>query len=90
MTSSYRKGADFERRVKARLEEQGYTVFRSAGSHTLVDLIAFKEDGKVLFVQCKGGKRGMTKAQIEEFRVFAERFGCTAMLALRGMKFEQA
>lgn len=87
--TAYKKGADFERRVKARLEEQGYTVFRSAGSHTLVDLIAFNEEGKVLFVQCKGGKRGMTKQQVVEFKEFAERFNCAPVLALRGMKFEQ-
>ena len=30
---SYRKGANFERKVKKTFEEKGYTVIRSAGSH---------------------------------------------------------
>ena len=30
---SYRKGANFERKVKKIFEEKGYTVIRSAGSH---------------------------------------------------------
>lgn len=38
--TAYRRGADFERRVKQRLEEQGWTVFRTAGSHSPADLVA--------------------------------------------------
>ena len=40
----YRNGANFERRVKQRLEEQGWTVFRTAGSHSPCDLIALAPD----------------------------------------------
>lgn len=42
MTSQYRRGADFERKVKAALEAQGAVyVVRAAGSHGPADLIAF-------------------------------------------------
>ena len=37
---NYVNGANFERRIKARLEADGYTCFRTAGSHTPCDLIA--------------------------------------------------
>lgn len=50
--TNYQRGAIFERRVKARLEACGYFVLRSAGSHSPVDLCAFKPEGWPLFVQC--------------------------------------
>lgn len=50
----YRKGANFERRVKADLERRGYYAVRAAGSHTKIDVFAVK--GEIaLFVQCKTG-----------------------------------
>jgi Holliday junction resolvase len=50
--SQYRRGADFERRLKKHLEALGYFVVRSAGSKGLVDLVAFGPEG-VYFIQCK-------------------------------------
>lgn len=54
MTSHYAHGAVFERTVRHALEEDGYSVLRSAGSKgdSKVDLVAFKP-GQILFVQCK-------------------------------------
>jgi Holliday junction resolvase len=48
----YRQGATFERKIMVLLADHGYVVFRSAGSHGVADVIAFKP-GEVLFVQCK-------------------------------------
>lgn len=48
----YKKGRDFEYRVKRHLEKCGYTVIRSYASKTPADLTAIR-DGGVLFVQCK-------------------------------------
>lgn len=50
--SNYRVGADLERRVQTRLEDDGYVTLRSAGSKTPVDIAAFKV-GQTLFVQVK-------------------------------------
>lgn len=50
--SNYRRGAAFELRVAKALEEDGYFVVRSAGSHGAADLVALKL-GEVLLVQCK-------------------------------------
>jgi Holliday junction resolvase len=52
VTNNYARGAEFERRTKRHLETNGYTVMRSAGSHSLVDLIALKP-GQTVLVQCK-------------------------------------
>lgn len=48
----YTSGRYFEYRVRNYLHNLGWTVFRSAGSHTMADLVALKP-GKVLLVQCK-------------------------------------
>ena len=49
----YRKGANFERKVKKIFEEHGFTVVRSAGSHSDADLLV-KELG--ISIQCKAIK----------------------------------
>jgi Holliday junction resolvase len=55
--SPYRKGARYEYYVKRLLEEKGYLVFRTAGSHGPFDLIAFDGQNKViLLVQVKKSK----------------------------------
>jgi len=49
---NYISGRNFEYKVKKYLEENGYLVFRSAGSHSIADLIAIcKTD--TLLIQCK-------------------------------------
>ena len=48
----YASGRDFEYRVRDDLIARGYFVARSAGSKTVVDLLALKQ-GRVLLVQCK-------------------------------------
>ena len=50
--SRYSVGANFERTVKKKLEKENWYVLRSAGSHSIVDLVCFR-DGEVRLVQCK-------------------------------------
>jgi Holliday junction resolvase len=38
------------------LREWGWEVFRTAGSHTHTDILAFKKDHKPLWVQCKASE----------------------------------
>ena len=40
--SNYRRGRSYEYRIKKKLEKEGWLVIRSAGSHSLFDLIAIK------------------------------------------------
>jgi Holliday junction resolvase len=49
----YSRGADFERKVKADLQANGYFVVRAAGSHGPVDLTAQAPGPIVAWVQCK-------------------------------------
>jgi len=48
-----RMGTRFEYRVQSYLEKLGWFVIRSSGSHTSVDIVAFKVSQKPLLVQCK-------------------------------------
>lgn len=55
--TNYARGASFERLVKKDLEDAGYLVIRAAGSHGIMDLVAFKakwpEPGSIWFIQAK-------------------------------------
>lgn len=89
----YANGANFERRVAERLREQGWTVFRVAGSHTPADLIAvwpFKilemTGSRVGLVQCKGGVSTLGPTARREFSEYASALGADAILAERGLK----
>ena len=50
--SKYSIGANFERACKKKLEKENWYVLRSAGSHSIVDLVCFR-GGEVRLVQCK-------------------------------------
>jgi Holliday junction resolvase len=47
----YHKGRRFEYQFKKWLEEKGYLVLRTAGSHGFADLIAIGKQGEVIFFQ---------------------------------------
>jgi len=81
--TAYRRGAELERDVKRRLEAKGWFCVRSAGSKSPVDIVAVKPDARPLFVQVKGGKRGMTRAELLEFRDFCDEKNATGLLVER-------
>lgn len=41
--TNYEKGRAYEYRVKKKLEDEGWTVLRSAGSHGFADLVAIRQ-----------------------------------------------
>lgn len=53
----YARGAAAEREYMRILEDQGYYVTRSAGSHACADLLACR-DGRILLVQVKTDRAG--------------------------------
>lgn len=64
MTTPYRRGADFERKVRQMLQERGYLCWRVAGSKGEggVDLIAFSQHAAQMgpgwfLIQCKKSRR---------------------------------
>ena len=61
---NYRKGADFERKIANKLRAKGYLVIRSAGTKSLVDLVALDlKVGKIMLIQLKNYK--LTKPEFE-------------------------
>lgn len=50
--TNYRNGYIFELATMEHLQNEGYWVTRSAGSHSCVDVIGIKE-GQIVLVQCK-------------------------------------
>jgi len=91
----YKVGYTLERDVKIALEQEGYTVFRSAGSHSFADLIAIKADESsfgidethyypnVKLVQCKRHKNLMTRNELKTFRDQCFDLECDAVIAWR-------
>lgn len=92
----YKVGRSLEYAVKKALEQDGYTVFRSAGSHSQADLIAIRPDEWlqpndssitkypfVQLVQCKRHRNLMTRKELKEFYDFANNLACIATIAWR-------
>ena len=75
----YTKGADYERELKKRCEEQGYYVVRSAGSHGVADLVALSRCS-VILIQCKSGKTGPKKEDFEKLENTAQAIGALAYM----------
>jgi Holliday junction resolvase len=68
MTTHYEKGRKFEWAVMADLTADGYEVFRMAGSHSPIDVLAMKP-GQVLLIQCKLGGKMKPEDRIELLRL---------------------
>ncbi len=77
---SYEKGRRAEYRVKAYLENLGYWVTRSAGSHG-VDLVAIRKGWVTLLVSVKAGKARETLKEREALKEVRERTGAVVRLA---------
>lgn len=76
---NYVSGRRFEYKVKKHLEENGYLVFRSAGSHSIADLIAISK-GDTLLIQCKHyGK--MPLKELANLIHYARKYDCVPMHA---------
>lgn len=91
----YKVGYALERDVKIALEQEGFTVFRSAGSHSFADLIAIKADSssfgideidyhpEVKLIQCKRHKNLMTRNELKTFEKQCSDLECGAVIAWR-------
>lgn len=55
--TNYEKGRRGEYEVKAMLEKQGWQVYRTAGSHSAVDLVCLRDGNKPLLIQVKRGRK---------------------------------
>jgi len=85
MNNNYRRGYNFELRVKRSLEKRGFFVVRSSGSHGPADLLAVSKDGKVLAVQCKLDGY-LPPKEFRKLLVLAARYPVTPYLASKNEK----
>lgn len=80
----YTQGADFERKVKVFLltEKKAYFVIRSAGSRSIVDLLAFWDDKSIKpwMIQVKKSGR-ISLENKKELKSLASTTNCNAYLA---------
>lgn len=82
----YRRGRDFEYRVRDELLARGYYVIRAAGSKGAVDLVALHTSEPTLFVQCKRDGR-LPGAEAAKLRALARMYRARPVHA-RGPKVE--
>ena len=82
------KGSRLERELFHIFHQAGWQPIHVAGSGSATieaaDLVAGKK-GRVLAIECKSGKKAryITKKQIEELKIFSEKFGAEPWLAAR-------
>jgi Holliday junction resolvase len=87
---NYVNGRAFEYRIKKEYEAMGYLVFRTAGSHSPADLIAFPKmsdwfTGKGIsavpvLIQCKATKKVYLPGDLEQLKKIAVDYGSKAVL----------
>jgi len=90
---NYRRGYNFERKVRQYLETLGYFTMRSSGSHTPVDVIALprcsrapdKFEGAPLLVQCKTDSALSKKESIELYNLALD-FGSMPIMASKNSR----
>ena len=63
MNKNYVRGRNFEYEIKRILENQGYYVVRSSGSHSKIDICAIN-DKEVLLIQAKRSKKSISDRSI--------------------------
>jgi len=86
--SYYRRGYVLEMDVMKQLEEQGFYVVRSAGSHRLCDLIAAMTNDKPLCIQCKKTSKPnqlprISRKELEALKRLEKNYNVKVLLALR-------
>lgn len=56
MIKTYRKGAEYERKIAKEAREDGKIAFRSAGSHSPIDVCIVDHENRMIFlIQAKTG-----------------------------------
>jgi Holliday junction resolvase len=83
MSRNYERGVKLEYRVKKFYEDLGYFVVRSAGSHSIADLVVIGY-GKVYLVQCKAMPVNKIKrSEVLELIKTCEKYGAIPVLVYK-------
>jgi len=69
VNKNYQKGTRYERKLVNESREEGKIAFRSAGSHSPIDVVIIDtKNMKIWLYQCKKGKHNLTKKMVEKFK----------------------
>ena len=82
MTTNYKRGYEFERKVRIDMEGHGYIAIRSPSSRTPADVYCIGV-GKLVFIQCKRDGTLLPK-EWNKFLAYCESVGATPILAMVG------
>tara|TARA_Y100000310_G_scaffold159030_1_gene158458 strand:- start:5086 stop:5337 length:252 start_codon:yes stop_codon:yes gene_type:complete len=75
MNKAYQKGARFERKLVNAARKKGFIAFRSAGSHSKVDVVIINPiKKKISFIQAKKGKSFLKKSEQQEFEDMSDEY----------------
>ena len=75
MNKKYEKGVRFERKLVNEAKAQGKIAFRSAGSHSQIDVCIIDTNKKEIeFIQAKTGKAKLTKKEEKELMDFSDKY----------------
>ena len=77
--TNYTRGRAIEYRVKNHLEGRGYYVFRTAGSHSLFDLLAFRSD-VIRLIQVKSEKHRISAFEKAEMQSWLNTHQCNPLI----------
>jgi Holliday junction resolvase len=77
LVTQYARGRAYEYRCMELLKREGWTVGRSAASHSPVDIFAAKE-GRIILIQVKSGKARVKTEELRELVKWAVAFNADA------------
>ena len=73
----YRKGANNERQLVNHYRRKGWLAFRSAGSHSPVDVVAMNSSpGEIYLIQVKGKRQKIKMPWLPEYLTVYQKGAC--------------
>lgn len=80
--ANYRAGRRLEYLWIVQMKQKGYTCTRAAGSHGLIDCLAWNEQ-EIIMAQIKNGNRAWNSADLESLRAMPRPPGVKVFLVVR-------
>ena len=75
VNKNYQKGVRYERALVNKAKAEGKIAFRSAGSHSPIDVVVIDTKKKVIqFHQCKKGKSNLTKKEKQGLKDLSDEY----------------
>ena len=75
VNKNYQKGTRFERKLVNEARAKKCIAFRSAGSHSPIDVVVIDTKNKrIWFHQCKKGKHNLTKKMKKDFENLSDEY----------------